>query len=95
MILVDLDNILAPTASVNFDSMEIFDHYTLVTKVDNENIDRKETLKKIVNVMSRYSIISGGEIKFTFVWDTLRKVFTRLVEMGIVLPLIFLQPFIS
>jgi len=45
MILVDLDNTLAPTAGVNFEKLAIFEHYTLQFYWDKNEDEDEEAVK--------------------------------------------------
>jgi len=52
MILVDLDNTLAATSGIKFEALHIFEHYTLLTKDENEEMDKVKTLQKWVDNIS-------------------------------------------
>ena len=44
IILIDLDNTLAPTAGVNFDKLGIFEHHSLKENAKNGLVDKVQSL---------------------------------------------------
>ena len=81
IILVDLDNILGPTAGVQFDKLEIFKH------------DSFKTLQKLVDRVDRTSknkdLGRNSGVRDIAKLDTWLKRIIKVLEFLIVIPLIY------
>jgi len=101
MIIVDLDNLLAPTAGVNFEKLAIFDHHTLKyywqgedDKEDEEFVKQKTLQNWVDRIAENMDKEYDPRKEFITYFEWVRKIIQRIVEVSIFLFLIIMQPFV-